>query len=218
MRSRIALMVLCGVTTATSAGATTLSVIDDTLSPGNAIEYTLSFNFDGVSEYNAVFTIESATDRSPEWYGGWFTFKLDGSTGATLSNLVAPTGTWSILNPGDTVDVLWAGGNMKGLKTNGGKTGFYLHPLEDTTYQSSVLLTGGTTTTFTFDFTVPGSVNDDVVPFKVGYYDGVLPSGNVKFSQLSTALVPEPSSAVLFAAGSLLVGFAIRPPRRLHDR
>jgi len=202
---------LCFLSLATSARATTLTFTDITQSLGDSITYTLSFGSPVGSIYSATFSVSNSADTSPEWNAGWFLFKFDGSAGSTISSLTSPAGTgpWSIGNPGDTTKVLTGGGNYSQLVIPGGFTGFYVTSLaegglaDDPT--QGILLTGSPTTkTFTFDFTLPtgGSVNTTSMPFQVGYYDGLNGNGNFIVNQLSVPLsVPEPATLILLGSG-----------------
>ncbi|MGQ0666233.1 MAG: PEP-CTERM sorting domain-containing protein [Nitrospiraceae bacterium] len=204
MRLKIARVVLFigGLIAINPNQASAIFYTDSTLAPGNDITYNLTWNEAGSNLFNATFNITNSSNVTPEWYAGWFLFKFDGSSGATLSNLNCSScsGTYSLLNPGNTATILWAGGNNQTLDTNGGFTGFYLNPLTTASYTNGVLLTGAPTTT-TFTFTVAGLTNTEIMPFKVGYYDGINGSGNVVFNQLSTSLTPEPGSLMLLGSG-----------------
>ncbi len=97
---------ICLLTLAESVRATSLSVTDSTLSPGNPIDYELNFSRIGPTQtFDATFSITNFAIVSPNWWADWFLFKFDGSDGAVIDVSSAPSGVWSVLNPGDIADI-----------------------------------------------------------------------------------------------------------------
>jgi hypothetical protein len=217
---------------AATAGATLLTWTDNgTYNPSaggaNPITYSLNFSPTGNNNYDATFTIATTADVGPpEWYAGWFLFKIDSAVKGDISNLSAPggTGPWSIAddnnNPG--VTVLKSGGDYQVLVQDG-FSGFYVTSLaadgavDDIT--QGLLLTGGSATyTFTFDFSLPEGFlpKEDLMPFQAAFYDGLAgDSGNIIVNQLSETLgVGVPDASVILLLGSSFLGFAVFTRKR----
>jgi len=216
-------MLLVGM--AQYVGATTLVYTDNLEVPasgGNAITYSLTYNLLSNSTYDATFSVSHLLDTSPEWYASWFTFNFStANSSATIGSLVGPasTGPWSILT--SATEVLGGGENYKNpLDT--GAAGFYVTSIASPTPDyptEGIWLTGAdlATKTFNFQFTTNGgTLHDDDMPFKVGYYK----DGDTKWTvnqlskELVVAPVPEPGTMMLFGIGML--GLAVYGKRRMN--
>jgi hypothetical protein len=179
--------------TATSLTYEYLTVAGDD-GPGAGILYKLEVD---TTTKAAVFTIDGSASAADVWRADWFTFKWSSSADYELTNLVAPGGIWKIadFDTNQNVKVLNGGTYSSLLEAN--RSGFYLTSIAqggsgDPTAAGSVCLAPGSGSfactvalpkVFTFSIAVPTGWNEDDIPFKVGYYDGlaVLGKRNVKF-------------------------------------
>lgn len=200
MRKIGILAMVLAVMLLTAPIASALVYTDTTTKAGFDIDYTLTWVYVSGTTYSATFTIDpNGTNLAGvDWYASAFTFKFDGATPSEITNV---SGGWTITD-GNTNQNF----SRDGFSRSDGFSGFYKDAL------AGVLVDGDfAPTVITFDFTLPagGILNDDIMPFKVGYWS-TLEQGN-NFGQLSKELdgnqVPEPGTLLLLGGG--LVGLAL---------
>lgn len=215
MKKAISLLLMLaafGIVFAGPASALMYSYTDTTTKDGFNIEYILDISEGTTYDYDAVFTINSSSTSTDDWYAGAFNFKFfEGSvpTELDLDSYSGSVGPWSVADK-DTNSGASIGGWSS--LTQAGRAGFYLTNLESVidsdNIEEGVYVSGVDTAAFEFSFSGQGNLNELYIPFQVAYWDGLAGSSrNFKFGQLSEVLsVPEPATMLLL--GCSLIGLA----------
>ena len=203
-----------GMLLAGPASALTLSYTDTTTKAGFNIEYILDISEVTTNNYDAVFTINSSSTSTDDWYAGAFNFKFfNGSvpTELGLDSVPGSTGPWSVADK-DTNSGASIGGWSS--LTQAGRAGFFLTDLETSQTLANVAkgveVSDTGTAAFEFSFSGQGDLREFSIPFQVAYWDGFAGnSRNIKFGQLSESLsVPESATILLLGCGLIcLAGF-----------
>jgi hypothetical protein len=168
--------------------------------------------------YSFVLTAE--TVNNPGWYTHAVLLHLDGGEQADFNcgscgSYTAPGGNWNELDASTSKVAIEGYGDIPmnswvGFYTNEVSPSLTDPTVNDTELKAGVALVNGGTYTWTADFTLTNPLN----PFpsiQSFTYDGLNGgSGNIARRRMSETFIPEPSAAVLFAVGGLIVGGALR--------